>query len=84
MSIKARIEKLETRRGNEDDVTLGDIVKASYMIDSGKSDPELEARLSRSPLGRLLSAATDRGCRSDALVGGPAGETNQKDRHLCP
>ena len=57
MSLRARIEKLETGRFNEaDTVTLGDdLVAASYLEEGDPRLDEFEERCSRSRLGRMLA-----------------------------
>ena len=73
MSIKARIEKLETRRTDEEDaVTLGEIVWASYLSDDDPRLLELEERFSRSSLVALIVEAYERGRQDEASSAGEA------------
>jgi hypothetical protein len=60
MSIKTRIEKLETMRDAEDEVTLPELIRYSYR---GPDDRDLafERRAARSSLCKLIAATTDAG-----------------------
>jgi hypothetical protein len=54
MTIKARLAKLETVAGAEDEVTLEELVLYSYRMQTQR-DLDFEARLARSTLGRLIA-----------------------------
>ena len=52
-SFMRRLEKLERRRGIENEVSLEELV--CYSLDRNKApDPDFERRLAKSTLGRLI------------------------------